>query len=71
MHGVHIQAGWVRADGELIAVSFDDLRHAVSVSQHGIMAGIHVIARTLLFFVRSNLLQVKEIGEEHPPRNDE
>ena len=41
IHGVHIQAGWVRADGELIAMGFEYLRHAASLSQHGI---IHLIS---------------------------
>ena len=37
IHSIHIQAGWVRADGELITMNFHHLRHAASVSHHGII----------------------------------
>ena len=53
IHGVHIQSGWVRADGELITMGFDYLCHAASVSHHGIIAEIHVIARASLFFAEA------------------
>ena len=35
--GIHIQAGWVGADGELITMGFNYLRHAASLSHHGII----------------------------------
>jgi hypothetical protein len=31
-NGIHIQTGRVSADGEMIVVAFNDLRHGVSVS---------------------------------------
>ena len=31
-NGIHIQPSWVGADGKLISVSFNYLRHGVSVS---------------------------------------
>ncbi len=43
-NGVNVQSRGIVADGELITVGFDHLCHAASLSHHGIIADVHVIA---------------------------
>ena len=75
-NGIHIQSRGVVADGELSTVGFDHLRHAASLSHHGIIADVHVIARALLFGMFSPpeaipviMLEIASSGRT-PPRND-
>lgn len=66
MHGVHIQTGWVRADGEWITVGFEYLRHAASLSHHGIIPEIHVLTERVSFPMNQSLiLGGIMLGKEH------
>jgi hypothetical protein len=72
IHGVHIQSGWVRADGELITMYFHYLRHAASLSHHGIIPEIHVIASRALRRSNPTIWRLLRAGprygrEKHSP----
>jgi len=56
IYGVHIHSQRIIADGELITVGFDYLRHAASLSHHGIIAGGHMSLRGGRSSRQSNLL---------------
>jgi len=53
VHNSHLEAEWVGADGELVVMDFEHLGHAASVSQHGIIPEIHIIARTVFSLKQS------------------